>query len=127
VLGKYIISDKPMSEEQWARERADVIDVEPRRFPSSISQRANDVISVVYVELPAVSAISNKTASFVLCAGNATAPRDRSGLAGDDNSQLQPEDEAWLAWARETVQQDPVKIALIKHMARLLQSSSVEA
>jgi hypothetical protein len=43
------------------------------------------------------------------------------------NSQLQPEDEAWLAWARETVQQDPVKIALIKHMARLLQSSSVEA
>jgi hypothetical protein len=27
VMGKYIISDKPMSEEDWARERADVIDV----------------------------------------------------------------------------------------------------
>jgi hypothetical protein len=26
VLGKYIISDQPMSPEQWARERADVID-----------------------------------------------------------------------------------------------------
>jgi hypothetical protein len=26
VLGKYLISDKPMSEEDWARERADVID-----------------------------------------------------------------------------------------------------
>jgi hypothetical protein len=24
VLGKYIISDRPMSEEEWARERADV-------------------------------------------------------------------------------------------------------
>jgi hypothetical protein len=23
VLGKYMISDKPMSEEEWARERAD--------------------------------------------------------------------------------------------------------
>jgi hypothetical protein len=31
VLGKYIISDKPMSEEDWARERADVIDAEPGR------------------------------------------------------------------------------------------------
>jgi hypothetical protein len=30
VLGKYIISDRPMSEEEWARERADVLDVEPR-------------------------------------------------------------------------------------------------
>jgi hypothetical protein len=29
VLGKYIILDTPMSEEQWARERADVIDAEP--------------------------------------------------------------------------------------------------
>ena len=26
MLGKYIISDTPMSEEQWAKERADVID-----------------------------------------------------------------------------------------------------
>jgi SAM-dependent methyltransferase len=30
VLGKYIISDKPMTEEEWARERADVIDAEPQ-------------------------------------------------------------------------------------------------
>jgi hypothetical protein len=30
VLGKYIISDKPMSEEEWARERADVLDPEPQ-------------------------------------------------------------------------------------------------
>jgi hypothetical protein len=29
VLGKYIISDQPMTEEQWARERATVIDAEP--------------------------------------------------------------------------------------------------
>ena len=28
-LGKYVISDKPMTEEQWAKERADVIDVTP--------------------------------------------------------------------------------------------------
>jgi hypothetical protein len=28
VLGKYIISDKPMTEEQWARERATVIDAD---------------------------------------------------------------------------------------------------
>jgi hypothetical protein len=28
VVGKYIISDKPMTEEEWARERADVIDAE---------------------------------------------------------------------------------------------------
>ena len=26
VLGKYIISDRPMTEEEWARERARVID-----------------------------------------------------------------------------------------------------
>jgi hypothetical protein len=29
VLGKYIISDQPMTEEEWARERADVIDAQP--------------------------------------------------------------------------------------------------
>jgi hypothetical protein len=28
VLGNYIISDRPMSEEEWARERADVLDVD---------------------------------------------------------------------------------------------------
>jgi hypothetical protein len=32
VLGKYLISDQPMTEEQWARERATVIDDEPPRF-----------------------------------------------------------------------------------------------
>jgi hypothetical protein len=31
VLGKYLISDKPMTEEEWARERATVIDDEPRK------------------------------------------------------------------------------------------------
>ena len=34
VLGKYIISDKPMSEKQWARERATVIDATPLPPPS---------------------------------------------------------------------------------------------
>jgi hypothetical protein len=29
VLGRYIISDQPMTEEQWARERATVIEAEP--------------------------------------------------------------------------------------------------
>jgi hypothetical protein len=28
-LGKYIISDKPMTQEQWAKERATVVDVTP--------------------------------------------------------------------------------------------------
>jgi hypothetical protein len=32
VLGKSIISDQPMSPEDWARERADVIDAEPGDF-----------------------------------------------------------------------------------------------
>jgi hypothetical protein len=42
VLGKYTISDAPMSEEQWARERADVIDAEPSpglpKSPDEVSQ-----------------------------------------------------------------------------------------
>ncbi len=29
AIGKYIISDRPMTEEEWARERATVIDDEP--------------------------------------------------------------------------------------------------
>jgi hypothetical protein len=29
VLGRYIISDRPMTEEQWTRERATLIDVTP--------------------------------------------------------------------------------------------------
>jgi hypothetical protein len=36
VLGKYIISDQPMSPEQWARERADLIEESP------LPQRAID-------------------------------------------------------------------------------------
>jgi hypothetical protein len=32
LLGKYIISDTPMTEEQWAKERATVLDVEQPRF-----------------------------------------------------------------------------------------------
>jgi hypothetical protein len=28
-IGKYVISDKPMTEEQWTRERATLIDVTP--------------------------------------------------------------------------------------------------
>jgi hypothetical protein len=31
VLGKYIISDQPMAEEQWIRERATTIDVTPEK------------------------------------------------------------------------------------------------
>ena len=29
TLGKYLISDKPMTEEEWAKERATLIDVTP--------------------------------------------------------------------------------------------------
>ena len=29
TLGKYVISDKPMTEEQWTKERATLIDVTP--------------------------------------------------------------------------------------------------
>jgi hypothetical protein len=31
VLGRYIISDRPMTEEEWIRERATVIDVTPEK------------------------------------------------------------------------------------------------
>ena len=31
TLGKYIISDKPMTEEEWIRERATMIDVSPNQ------------------------------------------------------------------------------------------------
>lgn len=33
VLGKYIISDQPMTEEQWAKERAVVLDAKPELPP----------------------------------------------------------------------------------------------
>jgi hypothetical protein len=29
TLGKYVISDKPMTEEEWTRQRATLIDVTP--------------------------------------------------------------------------------------------------
>jgi hypothetical protein len=35
VLGKYIISDQPMTEEQWAKERATVIDADTPAIPST--------------------------------------------------------------------------------------------
>jgi hypothetical protein len=44
VLGKYIISDQPMTEEQWAKERADVIDVEPstgREIVTPVAPKGN--------------------------------------------------------------------------------------
>jgi hypothetical protein len=31
VLGKYIIADRPLTEEEWTRERATVIDVTPEK------------------------------------------------------------------------------------------------
>jgi hypothetical protein len=37
VLGKYIISDKPMSEEEWARERATVIDETATELPPNVT------------------------------------------------------------------------------------------
>jgi hypothetical protein len=41
VLGKYLISDKPMTEEEWAKERATVIDgtfdeASPFCFPGAV-------------------------------------------------------------------------------------------
>jgi hypothetical protein len=40
VLGKYLISNRPMTEEQWARERAAVIDDDPPRFGDGREERA---------------------------------------------------------------------------------------
>jgi hypothetical protein len=34
VLGKYLISDKPMTEDEWAKERATLIDVTPEEDKS---------------------------------------------------------------------------------------------
>jgi len=46
VLGKYIISDKPMSEEEWARERADVLDVDEQpRFGDGREELHRDAAS----------------------------------------------------------------------------------
>ena len=32
TMGKYIISDRPMTEEEWTKERATLIDVTPDKF-----------------------------------------------------------------------------------------------
>jgi hypothetical protein len=42
TLGKYIISDKPMSEEQWARERATVIDAPKLSDGYEMNQELSD-------------------------------------------------------------------------------------
>jgi hypothetical protein len=57
ALGKYIISDTPMTEEQWARERADVIDVEPKKNNLTADREARDGSSPA---LPQISTRSNK-------------------------------------------------------------------
>jgi hypothetical protein len=41
VMGKYIISDRPMSEEQWARERATVIDETATEVPTLPTPKTN--------------------------------------------------------------------------------------
>jgi hypothetical protein len=47
VLGRYIISDQPMTEEQWARERATVIDAEPvKDLPKSKQCCPNVVMGI---------------------------------------------------------------------------------
>jgi hypothetical protein len=57
VLGKYIISDKPMTEAEWARERATVIDVEPEQnLPSSDKADRNAASHT----LPQISTRRNK-------------------------------------------------------------------
>jgi hypothetical protein len=78
VLGKYIISDQPMSEEDWARERADVIDeqtnkddlprvvTEPARFGDGREERHLESAKKLGVAPPllrheAISKKPNKT------------------------------------------------------------------
>jgi hypothetical protein len=43
VLGKYIISDRPMTELEWARERATVIDEKPIGTPLMAQEPSNPV------------------------------------------------------------------------------------
>jgi hypothetical protein len=38
AIGKYIISDRPMTEEEWARERATVIDETPVEEPPKLGE-----------------------------------------------------------------------------------------
>jgi hypothetical protein len=40
VIGKYIISDKPMTEEEWIKERATVIDAEAEDAPQVEAEAA---------------------------------------------------------------------------------------
>jgi hypothetical protein len=52
VLGKYIISDQPMTEEEWARERATVIDEQTNndqpRFGDGREERHLEAVIEVY-------------------------------------------------------------------------------
>jgi hypothetical protein len=57
VLGKYIISDTPMTEEQWRRERANVIDVEPEKNNLTADREARDKSSPA---LPKIFASKSK-------------------------------------------------------------------
>jgi hypothetical protein len=57
VLGKYIISDQPMTPEQWARERADVIDAKTEENLLPSKQENTDASSPV---LPPISIRRNK-------------------------------------------------------------------
>jgi hypothetical protein len=57
VMGKYIISDQPMTEEEWAKERADVIDVEPEKNNLTPDWEARDGSSP---PLPQIYARKNK-------------------------------------------------------------------
>jgi hypothetical protein len=57
VLGKYIISDQPMTPEQWARERADVIDTKTEENLLPSKQENTDASSPV---LPQISTRRNK-------------------------------------------------------------------
>ena len=66
ALGKYIISDQPMSEEEWIRERATMIDVSPNQEDSGgqdrVGRRAAPRLTVVggFVDM------GNERQNFVL-------------------------------------------------------------
>jgi hypothetical protein len=64
VLGKYIISDKSMSEEQWAREHATVLDTEPARdelVPGGWSLFSKAVRDVRRIAFPMASTMDHGT------------------------------------------------------------------
>jgi hypothetical protein len=74
VLGKYIISEKPMSEEEWARQRADVLDAntmaadvtrdaEPPRFGENHLEEANRLCRALPLRFPQIAAESQVLAA----------------------------------------------------------------